>query len=337
MQAQGLWNGVSMSFKKLIVCGFAAWVALGSAAALADTNETPESDSPSAPMASERAPSPGTPSIPSGAAWTGLGAIAEADLLAAGVQLEGEAAEADTLHPDIIEMFGEPGSETVWGWDSRMRMNTLRYPNRAIVYITYEGNHLCTGFMISPNVVATAGHCLHTGGRNGSWRNGRQMRVYPGRDGTLSPYGSCGVIRQYSVTGWTRRGLPNYDYGAQVLDCTVGNTVGWFGLLWNGSTRFFRDDPMIVAGYSGDQPQYQMLSADQIRSSQWARLCYRADTTGGNSGGPVWNDAQEALASIGAYAIGIHAYGGGCLTSMNWAPRIRQAVFNNYVNWINAN
>jgi glutamyl endopeptidase len=54
------------------------------------------------------------------------------------------------------------------------------------------------------------------------------FRIYPGRDGALSPYGVCTARTLFSVIGWTVSANEEYDYGAVKLNCTVGNTVGWF-------------------------------------------------------------------------------------------------------------
>ena len=52
------------------------------------------------------------------------------------------------------------------------------------------------------------------------------------------------------MTGWTVSANEEYDYGAVKLNCTVGNTVGWFGITSADPTNF----PSIVGGYPGDKP-----------------------------------------------------------------------------------
>lgn len=154
--------------------------------------------------------------------------------------------------------------ESVINWDSRTRGYTVDYPNRAIVFIEYNGDHLCTGYMYAPNMVATAGHCVHTGGSSGAWRTKSLYKVYAGRDGTASPYGFCTVARLNSVLGWTRDGDFHYDYAAMRLNCTIGNTVGWFGMYTPSGGM---NQPAIIAGYPGDKPRTLWTSADKIRPS----------------------------------------------------------------------
>ena len=192
--------------------------------------------------------------------------------------------------------------------------------------------------MISKDTVATAGHCVHTGGSSGAWRDRTTMKVWPGRDGTASPFGFCTVKRLHSVAGWTGSANQLYDYGAMRLNCNVGNTTGWFGMYSLPTDGQFLNQPAIIDGYPGDKPQQQWLSADKVRASQPLRLCYRMDTVGGHSGRPIWHDRGEALSTNGAWAIAVHAYGATsstCGTSLNSGPRLTQTRISNYSSWIN--
>lgn len=71
------------------------------------------------------------------------------------------AGELRGLEPLVL---GAPGAETIIDVDTRMRVaDTRRYPAKATALITFDGGW-CTGWFYRPNVVATAGHCVHTGG-----------------------------------------------------------------------------------------------------------------------------------------------------------------------------
>lgn len=219
--------------------------------------------------------------------------------------------------------------EVILGSDMRQRVYTNRYPARAQVLVTGKfgtSTYRCSGVMINKDTVATAGHCVHSSNTK-VWAN--TVVVYPGRNGSSLPYGSCTAKRLYSVTGWTVSKNEEYDYGAIKLNCTVGNTVGWFGYTTAVPTGF----PSIVQGYPGDKPLDQWLSADRVATVTTRQLFYRNDTVGGMSGSPVWYDLN------GPYLIGIHAYGTHGIaphSTHNHGTRITTEVANNLTSWKNA-
>lgn len=233
----------------------------------------------------------------------------------------------------------EIGQESIIGADQRVRINpTTTYPARATVLITFntpQGASRCTGWMINANTVATAGHCVARGG-SGVFYNLSSFRVFPGRNGTASPYGSCTAKRLYSVTGWLNQGRDDYDYGAIKLNCNVGNTTGWYGYFWQSAS--LRNLPTIINGYPGDKPLTQWQSTDRVRVNQTRRTFYQNDTVGGMSGAPVWYNRIGAGCS-GVCAMAIHAYGvynGPPFSTNNHGTRITQQVFNNLTAWRNA-
>lgn len=281
---------------------------------------------------------PGAPRVRPGMPFPGVDTVTEAEVNRNATGAPARDLPIDPLHPDLLEAM-ELSPETIVGWDTRIRNYTTGYPARAIVYIQYAGFHLCTGFMVSRNTVVTAGHCLHGGGPGGQWRQASRFRVFPGRNGRNAPYGSCGVTRLHAIAGWTRDRNPNFDYGAMRLDCNIGDTVGWFG-VYSPNDRMLTDAPSIVIGYSGDKAQTQWGSADRVRRVERRMVCYRNDTVGGNSGGPVWNGRNNGLFTTGAWAYAVHAYGiggpvcGGAGNQMNGGVRIIPVVRDRILNWI---
>ncbi|HEY0739370.1 MAG TPA: serine protease [Herpetosiphonaceae bacterium] len=216
------------------------------------------------------------------------------------------------------------GITSVIGTDNRVRITgTTSFPYRAIAHITSSIGG-CTGWLIDANTVVTAGHCLH----NGSWAS--NVRVYPGRNGSSTPYGSCGASRLFSVTGWTSSRSPEYDYGAIKLNCSVGNQTGWFGYRWQSAS--LTGQATNLAGYPGDKAYATLWrDNDTVRITQDRRLFYANDTAGGQSGSPVWNSGGNCSTC----GIAIHAYGVGS-NGYNGGTRITEAVFNNLTSWKNS-
>lgn len=217
-------------------------------------------------------------------------------------------------------------TRAVIGADTRQQLYTSQYPTRAVVLITFTGGR-CSGTMIGPDTVATAGHCVHSGGTSGSWKE--NVRVFPGANGSSTPYGSCSAKNLFSVNGWINSQNEEYDYGAIKLNCTVGNQVGWYGFTQNNPLNL----PAIVQGYPDDKSLTQWITSDKVRAITERQVFYENDTYDGMSGSAVWHDNNNPL------MIGIHAYGRhptGVHSLYNHGTRINSEVYNNLVNWKNA-
>ncbi|MQA31261.1 MAG: trypsin-like serine protease [Luteitalea sp.] len=263
--------------------------------------------------------------------FRGTGVVSAVDRALA---VEGHVGGPDEMRPAASKI---PSRETVLGFDSRQRVQpTTKYPQRATAYITSSIGS-CTGWFAGPDLVVTAGHCVHTGGPGGSWAN--NVVVHPGRNDATSPYGSFAAQSLHSVIGWTNSSNEEYDYGAINLTSNIGNTVGWYGYYWQ--TASLDNAPAIINGYPGDKASgTQWVGADKVRATTTRQVFYKVDTFGGMSGSPMWEDRPigSPFCANGPCAFGIHAYGthgAAPHNANNHGTRIRQAVFNNIVNWVN--
>lgn len=226
-----------------------------------------------------------------------------------------------------------PGNNerTVIGADGRFRVNnTSDYPFSAIVEISFDdenGDEFgCTGWFISKNTIATAGHCVHqgSGGVDGFY-DPATYTIWPGRNGSSTPFGKCGARRLYTVTGWSVDGKKSSDYGAIKLDCNKGSQTGFFGYFFD--TVSLANRAIKIFGYPCDKPADQMWGmAGSVASSTTNSVKYTIDTFGCQSGSAVYETRDD-----GPYAMAVHAYGvsGGT----NSGTRITKAVFNNFQKW----
>ena len=267
---------------------------------------------------------------------TGAVPAATASALAGSTQSKGYAGTGKVPKPFGRAPAGAPlgGTDSIFGTDDRIQITgTTAYPARATVMITRNGNAHCSGWMIGPNTVATAGHCVHSGGSAGSWYSG--LVAWPGRNGASAPYGGCASKLSYSVSGWTVNGDEQFDYGVIKLNCTIGNTVGWYGYFWQSAS--LSGLPTLVSGYPGEKAFGTQWRGDwtsrTVATVTAEQVFYPNDTTGGMSGSPVYYDRP----GCGTCTMAIHAYGfphGGFPHNVyNHGTRITQAKFNNLQAW----
>lgn len=219
---------------------------------------------------------------------------------------------------------------TIFPPDTRTRVDpTTNYPARATVLLTSSAGR-CSGWMIGADTVATAGHCVH-GGRGGSFFT--NVVAYPGRNGPSSPYGSCTARTLYSVNGWMQNSDYRYDYGAVKLNCTIGNTTGWYGMFWTTSSLIGL--PTIINGYPGDKPLEQWQSTGKVTATDQFSVLYGNDMINGDSGAPIYYN-RSSTCNPCAMAINANNEGTGFFQGSNRGTRIRQEVFNNLIAWRNA-
>jgi len=211
-------------------------------------------------------------------------------------------------------------AESVIGQDTRTQITaTTSYPYRTIGRIAVG----CTGTLVGPRHVLTAGHCVYNIDNNQWYSN---LDFSPGQNGNTKPYGTIGWKRAISVTGWTQSHLRDYDYAMIILNQDAGNNNGWLGYGWQNPMPTYN---VNINGYPGDKPSGTMWHAFcQLQIIQTFRLYYACDTFGGMSGSAVYVLKSDQSRTI----YGIHAYGVDA-TNLNGATRITESVFNKIKGW----
>lgn len=224
----------------------------------------------------------------------------------------------------------ESMAEVVIEQDDRVEItNTAAYPWRAIASLRITApdgsGFIGTGWMVSPRLMLTAGHCIFMHDEGG-WAT--QIEVIPGRRGTEQPFGSCIATDFRSVTGWTQSRDSQFDYGAILLpaDCRFGDQVGWFGYEIR-SDENLQDVKVNISGYPGDKPSgTQWFHSNAITGVAERVLTYQIDTFGGQSGAPVWVFIKDR----GRFGVGVHVNGS---LAGNSATRITADVAANIAAW----
>ena len=288
----------------------------------------------------------GTPAVAPAQVMAGPGGAGISGSPGRGIGTDADLPGAGALPDSPVVLGNDVGIQDVIGTDDRTRVNpTTTFPARAIVQIIRTTNGTtwgCTGWLYGPSIVATAGHCVHPGnGQDGGGGNGFYPRgdfqIVPGRNGATRPYGTCTATQLLSVVGWTQNGNEGYDYGAIRLNCTVGNTTGWFGLWWQSAS--LTGLSTTISGYPCDRTfgeQWQH-AGQTVTVTQDLNIFYQNDTAGCQSGSPVYQTRGSGSSfCTGQCVMGIHAYGrhGSSPHSTNThGTRITESVFNNLIAW----
>ncbi len=164
----------------------------------------------------------------------------------------------------------------------------------------------CTAWLINNGVIATAGHCLDT-----ATATTLQFNVPPSlSDGTIQ---HPGPEDQYSVIqssrNFTNGGVGN-DWG--VFEVNDNTQTGLQPIDAQGDSYVVKQDlgpaTIRITGFgtdsdNRDRNQTQQTHTGPNAGSSGTTMRYRTDTTGGNSGSPVIDEATGMV-------VGVHTHGG---------------------------
>jgi V8-like Glu-specific endopeptidase len=190
----------------------------------------------------------------------------------------------------------------------------------------------CTGFLIGPRHVMTAGHCLHSAirGRFGHRTGPKRIRISLGRNGARSKFATHWAKNWFVPLRFTQAMDRESDYGIIELAKPVSAAQHFLPLIAPGEAEIKRIRSLRVlhiAGYPGDKPATTMWEHAERLDRHTARsLFYSVDTCPGHSGSAIWYYPERGQR---ATVIGVHVAGPtphrkgpwGCRPGVPFAPR----------------
>ncbi|MBI1281513.1 MAG: S8 family serine peptidase [Anaerolineaceae bacterium] len=218
---------------------------------------------------------------------------------------------------------GEVQPLAVIGPDSRVRVtDTTVSPNSAVVLIVFQQgvdefnhplNYICSGSVIAPQYVLTAGHCAYEGGIYST-----NITVYPGLNGSYAPFGSRSVTSTYIPPTWINTATGDfsnanldYDWALLQLSSPVSTSIQPFAVGTYSNSFLTSGVNFTDAGYPGDKCRYagdvvtycypvgpatgvlgngdtQWTAFNTIFTALTYRVGSKIDTYGGQSGSPFY-------------------------------------------------
>jgi V8-like Glu-specific endopeptidase len=222
------------------------------------------------------------------------------------------------------------------------------YPYTAIVELqatfpdhkTFVGS----GVMVDKFHVLTAGHMVYSYADGGF---ASSVLAIPDLYGNQEPFGSARMTYERTFTVFTNysKAHPNStapgddDIALITLNEDIGNVTGWMSYGYDNNNADFAVGKVFnTAGYpaaGGYNGHYMELSSGAIAglSSDGSAIDYyqsRITTYAGQSGSPVWAYYPSSNTRI---VYGIHVGGSGTPTSLNFATRITQSIYNTIQGW----
>ncbi len=217
--------------------------------------------------------------------------------------------EVDNNNSSIHSL--EPTIANVIGTDDRERItSTTSYPWSTVakLHITWgEYTTFATGALIDKNHVLTAGHCVYSHS-HGGWAD--SIRVVPGEDNGNEPFGYAWAIKMRCYDDWKDYASTYHDFAVLTLDRDIGLYTGWMGLYTTLSSSSTYSGLLNTAGYPAelDNGRNMYWTNDYGLDANEYNHWYYLDTTGGQSGSPVWvyyNGGPYILSVVSSSYIGL--------------------------------
>ena len=203
----------------------------------------------------------------------------------------------------------------------------LAYPYRAVgklFFTVHNGSDkVCSGAVLRPRLVLTAGHCVHSGSADGFYEN---FLFIPAYHEGQAPFQAWNWSWVTTTGSWVSSNgtVPNkadfaiIEVEDRIFDnqvMRIGDVVGWLGYRTNA----LHNNHTKKIGYPGNHDQGQIMhqvDSQDVGSGTQNTWLYGSDMGRGSSGGPwVMNFGMQAVGQSGGHQpwpnriVGVTSYG----------------------------
>jgi glutamyl endopeptidase len=263
----------------------------------------------------------------------------------------------EPLHVDIPAELSRSViiEKKIIGTDSRKPIGNTKlqpYSSIATLLITFPGMKsagMCTGSVIGPDAVLTAGHCVYNTTSHAFASNIRVIPgTYPGANGRpTEPFGSSSGRKLYVTSAY--RTATNFwqreqsDYAVIRTSLPLGNKTGIrkYEVMASPATGRY----LQLVGYHGDlckappcSPGVDAFimnaSADQIRQLFTGVFNHYADSYHGSSGSPLVSNGVDANKIFAVHVAGLANPKTGA--EWNMGVLITKQAYSNIHSWVSA-
>lgn len=177
-----------------------------------------------------------------------------------------------------------------------------KWPYNAIIYLEIKGEGGCSGAMIGPYTVLTAGHCVKKGNTQ-EMVDPASITAYSGRKG--SAISAKGVDILYLKTGKDNYTSGEYDFATVILSKPIGDKTGYLGAR---ATDLRLGSRISLVGFPGNKEKNNpWVSPGEITCLSDKSFCHNADSQPGSSGSPIFLNSQFQRGNYQIVAVHVNS------------------------------
>lgn len=233
---------------------------------------------------------------------------------------------AESLYePLAFGSLSQVTNEQDWPWRAHVKL-IRTFPSGAISD--------CSGVLVDPLHVLTAGHCVWTFTSSrctppatSCWAS--TIRVIPAYDSGSAPYGEAGFATLYAWTAWTVDEDYDWDIAMIKLDRPVGALTGAYGYGYNNNDAYFRNNGFRNSGYPAESPydgEKMYTWTGRFDTIETHILYHNNLSYGGQSGSGVYSDTPKIV-------YGVLSHGHDSVPETGYT-RITSDKFSTFGTWI---